>query len=45
MLNPIKKFKVAILHLNRDWNHCIGAIIIRSKTAMAKLAEITGETI
>ncbi len=22
MLNPIEKFKVAILHLNRDWNHC-----------------------
>ena len=21
MLNPIEKFKVAILHLNRDWNH------------------------
>ncbi len=21
MLNPIKKFKVAILHLKRDWNH------------------------
>ncbi len=23
MLNPIEKFKVAILHLNRDWNHRI----------------------
>ncbi len=22
MLNPIEKFKVTILHLNRDWNHC-----------------------
>ena len=22
MLNPIEKFKVAILHLNRDRNHC-----------------------
>ena len=22
MLNPIEKFKVAILHLNRDGNHC-----------------------
>ncbi len=22
MLNPIEKFKVAILHINRDWNHC-----------------------
>ncbi len=21
MLNPIEKFKVAILHLNRAWNH------------------------
>ena len=21
MLNPIEKFRVAILHLNRDWNH------------------------
>ena len=21
MLNPIEKFKVVILHLNRDWNH------------------------
>ncbi len=21
MLNPIEKFKVAILHLNRDWNN------------------------
>ncbi len=21
MLNPVEKFKVAILHLNRDWNH------------------------
>ncbi len=21
MLNPIEKFKSAILHLNRDWNH------------------------
>ncbi len=21
MLNPIEKFKVAILHLNRDWSH------------------------
>ena len=24
MLNPIEKFEVAILHLNRDWNHCYG---------------------
>ncbi len=24
MLNSIEKFKVAILHLNRDWNHCFG---------------------
>ncbi len=24
MLNPIEKFKVAILHLNRDWNHWNG---------------------
>ena len=24
MLNPIEKFKVAILHLNRDWNHLVG---------------------
>ncbi len=24
MLNPIEKVKVAILHLNRDWNHCCG---------------------
>ena len=23
MLNPIDKFKVAILHLNRDWYHCV----------------------
>ncbi len=23
MLNPIEKLKVAILHLNKDWNHCI----------------------
>ncbi len=22
MLNSIEKFKVAIVHLNRDWNHC-----------------------
>ncbi len=22
MLNPIEIFKVAILHLNRAWNHC-----------------------
>ncbi len=22
MLSPIEKLKVAILHLNRDWNHC-----------------------
>ena len=22
MLNPIEKFKVAIVHLNRAWNHC-----------------------
>ena len=22
MLNSIEKFKVTILHLNRDWNHC-----------------------
>ncbi len=22
MLNPIEKFKVAILHLHRAWNHC-----------------------
>ncbi len=22
MLNPIEKLKVAIPHLNRDWNHC-----------------------
>ncbi len=24
MLNPIEKFKFAILHLNRDENHCNG---------------------
>ncbi len=24
MLNPIERFKVAILHLNRNWNHCYG---------------------
>ncbi len=24
MLNAIEKFKVAILHLNRDWNDCVG---------------------
>ncbi len=23
MLNPIEKFKSSILHLNRNWNHCI----------------------
>ncbi len=23
MLNPIEKFKVAFLHLNIAWNHCI----------------------
>ena len=26
MLNPIEKFKVAILHLNRAWNHCSSRI-------------------
>ncbi len=30
MLNPIEKFKVAILHLKRDWNHC-GDLIISLK--------------
>ncbi len=30
MLNPIEKFKVAILHLNRDWNHC-GAVLCVGK--------------
>ncbi len=25
MLNPIETFKVAILHLNRDWNHLTAA--------------------
>ncbi len=24
MLNPIEKFKVAILHVNRAWNHWYG---------------------
>ena len=27
MLNSIEKFKVAILHLNRDWNHWTGFFI------------------
>ncbi len=30
MLNPIEKFKVAILHLNRAWNHCYGNDVIGS---------------
>ncbi len=33
MLNPIEKFKVAILHLNRDWNHCDGLHIARTLLA------------
>ncbi len=28
MLNPIEKFKVAILHLNRAWNHCRGQFMV-----------------
>ena len=27
-LNPIEKFKVAILHLNRDWNHWHGPMML-----------------
>ena len=27
MLNPIEKFKVAILHLNRAWNHCFDEVV------------------
>ncbi len=30
MLNPIEKFNVAILHLNRAWNHCIGILLMTS---------------
>ena len=37
MLNPIEKFKVAILHLKRDWNHCTAEIINgRHLTSMKK---------
>ena len=30
MLNPIEKFKVAMLHLNRAWNHCY--MVIKSSS-------------
>ncbi len=29
MLNPIEKFKMANLHLNRAWNHCSCVYILR----------------
>ena len=32
MLNPIEKFKVAILHMKRDWNHVIQWLLIRCKS-------------
>ena len=28
MLNPIEKFKVAILHLNRAQNHCYSILVM-----------------
>ena len=31
MLNPVEKFKVAILHLNRDWNHWIHELTLHGK--------------
>ena len=38
MLNPIEKFNVAILHLNRDWNHRLS--ILRSEVYLWKCAEM-----